>query len=102
MWPCKFVGISCRNNRKGCALLQAAAGNNCHQSNRTQWTRPDRCLGVGCYAPASSDCVGTPQVVEPTVSLTKSKRTASRTRSKQTQQYLLVASAGRGNKEVRN
>jgi hypothetical protein len=55
----------------------------------------------------SSDCVGTPVVVQPTAStsMTKAKRTASvpiRKKSKQTQPYLLIASAERGNKEVRN
>jgi hypothetical protein len=56
---------------------------------------------------ASSDCVGTPLVVQPTgsTSMTKAMRTASvptRKRSKQTQRYLLIASAERGSKETRN
>jgi hypothetical protein len=54
---------------------------------------------------ASSDCVGTPLVAQPTdsTSMTKAKRTASvpiRKKSKQTQRYWLIASK-QGNKEAR-
>jgi hypothetical protein len=57
---------------------------------------------------ASSDCVGTPHVAQPMVStsMTKVKQTASvptRASSKQKhmQQYWLIASAKRGNREAR-
>jgi hypothetical protein len=57
--------------------------------------------------PTASDCVGTPLVVQPThgTSKTKVKPTASvpiKKKSKQTQQYWLIASAKQGNKEARN
>jgi hypothetical protein len=49
MWPYKFVAIFQSEQRRPRAL-QAAAGHNCQQSGRTQWTCPDRCLSVDCDA----------------------------------------------------
>jgi hypothetical protein len=90
------------------------AARSCKQLQDTIATNPAAPAGyvqiagsASIVMPTASDCVGTPLVVQPThgTSKTKVKRTASepvKARSKQTQRYLLIASAARGNKEVRH
>jgi hypothetical protein len=91
-----------RNAVRSCRQLQDTIATNATRNGPIQI---DASASV-VMPTASSDCAGTARVVLPTVtSITNAKRTASvpiKRRSKQTHQYWLIASAERGNNEVRH